>query len=208
MASGMPPPGVSQSLELLATAIELRPKIEELVEVATGPQLSGVANRDTAVVVSDLFRRAEQSVLVAGYAVYQGQKVFQALAERMLERPALRVRMYLDIQRKADTTIEAALVDRICHGFRQTQWPADVRLPEVYFDPRSVAMDRAKAATLHAKCLVVDRQEVFVSSANFTEAAQQKNIELGLLLSSGRIGERITQFFEGLVEASLLTRAF
>ncbi len=209
VASGMPPPGVSQSLELLATVMELRPKIEELVEVvATGPQVSGVANRDTAVVVSDLFRRAEESVLVAGYAVYQGQKVFQALAERMLERPELRVRMYLDIQRKpGDTTIEAALVERFCHGFRKTQWPAHVRLPEVYFDPRSVAMDRAKAATLHAKYVVVDRQEVFVSSANFTEAAQQKNIELGLLLSSDRIGERITQFFERLVEASQLTRA-
>ena len=98
---GMPPAGLASTLELLASAISARPKIEECVEVvATGPQVSGVSNRDTGVVVSDLFRKAEQSVVVVGYAVYQGQRVFQALGARMAEKSELKVRMYLDIQRK------------------------------------------------------------------------------------------------------------
>jgi len=207
--TGMPPAAVATTLELLAGALAERPRVEECVEiVATGPQVSGVSNRDTGVVVSDLFRKAEHSVVVVGYAVYQGQKVFQALAACMQDRPGLKVRMYLDIQRKSgDTSMESELVKRFCHTFKTAQWPNGSRLPEIYYDPRGVIADRSKAAALHAKCVVVDGQDVFVSSANFTEAGQQRNIEVGLLLSSHAVAERITRFFEQSVEAGYLVKA-
>src|SRR5271155_5905036 len=87
---------------------------EDLVDLVTsGPEAAGVSNRDTAVVVHELFSRAQQSVMVAGYAVYQGQRVFQALAARMNELPELRVRFFLDIQRgQGDTTADRQIVRR------------------------------------------------------------------------------------------------
>ena len=205
---GISPIGLAASLELLATSLSQRPSLEEVVDVVTtGPEVVGVSNRDTQVVVSDLFRRAERSVMVAGYAVYQGQRVFQALAERMTERPTLEVRMYLDIQRKAgDSTIPAELVKRFSLTFQKSQWPQSCRVPEIYYDPRGVAVDRTAAAALHAKCVVVDQQEVFVSSANFTEAGQHRNIEVGLLLTCPVIAERITGFFNRLVDEARLAR--
>src|SRR4051812_16630359 len=67
-AAGVTPIGVATCLELLADAKAERPRIEDMVEVVTtGPEVPGVANRSTAVVVADLFRNAEHSVLVAGY---------------------------------------------------------------------------------------------------------------------------------------------
>ena len=48
--------------------------------VCTGPEAPGTANRDTGVVVRELFSSACDSVLVAGYAVYQGREVFRSLA--------------------------------------------------------------------------------------------------------------------------------
>jgi hypothetical protein len=57
--------------------------------VTTGPEARTSAHRDTSVVVRELFVNAEHSVLIAGYAVYQGQRVFQALADRMLAKPEL-----------------------------------------------------------------------------------------------------------------------
>jgi phosphatidylserine/phosphatidylglycerophosphate/cardiolipin synthase-like enzyme len=207
--SGMPAGGIAHTLELLAATMVDRPRIEDLVQlVATGPQVSGVANRDTSVVVSELFSQAEKSVLVVGYAVYQGQKVFQSLATRMTERPYLNVKMYLDITRKpGDTSMESELVKRFGHHFRTTQWPAGARLPEIYYDPRSLAADRTGAASLHAKCIVVDGEHVFVSSANFTERGQTKNIELGLILRSRSVGLRIQEFFDQYVSASSLKKA-
>src|ERR1039458_208249 len=83
-ASALPPPGTGCALELLAMGYESRPPIEDVVDlVTTGGGASGAGNRTTSVLVGELFRNAQQSVLVAGYAVYQGQKVFQALADRI-----------------------------------------------------------------------------------------------------------------------------
>ena len=54
-------------------------------------------------------------------------------------------------------------------------------------------------ASLHAKCLVVDEQQVLLTSANFTEAAQARNIEVGLLVQSGNLAKEVTGFYEALV---------
>ena len=64
--------------------------------------------------------------------------------------------------------------------------------------PRSsVPGDRPyKAASLHAKCIVVDKGLAFVSSANFTEAAQTKNIEVGVLIRSPAFARRLSEHFE------------
>jgi phosphatidylserine/phosphatidylglycerophosphate/cardiolipin synthase-like enzyme len=52
--------------------------------------------------------------------------------------------------------------------------------------------------------VVVDARHVFLSSANFTEAGQQRNIELGLLLCSPIIASRILRFFDFLVKTQIL----
>jgi phosphatidylserine/phosphatidylglycerophosphate/cardiolipin synthase-like enzyme len=187
-----------------------RPSVEEVVNlVATGPNEAESISRATSVVVSELFRGAQKSVIVAGYAVRQGHKVFKDLADRMAEHPKLRVRLCLDIQRNpSDTSMPDELIRRFSERFRAAQWPLQRPVPEVYYDPRSVAIDRANAGALHAKCVVVDTQRLFISSANFTEAAQERNIELGLLLDSSFLSGRVTDFFEQLIRRNFLKRAF
>jgi phosphatidylserine/phosphatidylglycerophosphate/cardiolipin synthase-like enzyme len=166
-----------------------------------------VTNRDTSVVVRDLFAHAESDVLVAGYAVYQGQKVFQALAERMNDVPALKVRMFLDIQRpQTDTSATSEIVRRFAKRFVDQQWPPGGRRPVVFYDPRSLSADARERASLHAKCVVVDGMSVFVSSANFTEGAQHRNIELGLLTRSNALAEQIVHHFDCLVNDGHLDR--
>ena len=117
------------------------------------PEVAGISNRDTSVVVGDLFRRAERSVLVVGYAVHQGQKLFLDLADRMQLRPELHVRMYLDIKREiADTSTPEEIVRRFVHRFRTTQWPLEKRLPEIYFDPRALSINAKPSARFQRCC--------------------------------------------------------
>jgi hypothetical protein len=93
------------SSDALATCIEMlgevsaaRSSFEDSVQlVMTGPIESGAQHRDTKVVVSDLFRRARSSVLIAGYAIHQGRQVLEELAFRMESNQALRVRMFLNL---------------------------------------------------------------------------------------------------------------
>ena len=55
-------------------------------------------------------------------------------------------------------------------------------------------------ACMHAKCIVVDNQELLITSANFTQAAQARNIEAGLVLRDEVTARRVVAQFDRLVE--------
>lgn len=194
-------------LDLLATQRDGLSPVDRIVElVSTGPEAPGTPSRDTRIVVRELFLRAERSVLVAGYAVYQGRDVFQSLAERMEAIPGLRVQMFLDVQRShGDTSSSTEILRRFAERFRQREWPG-TRRPEVYYDPRSLEMDGPKRASLHAKCVVIDGRVAFVSSANFTKAAQVRNIEVGVLVRSAPFARQLEQHFATLADRDDLRR--
>ena len=81
-------------------------------------------------------------MLVVGYAIYQGQRVFEALADRMRELPSLKVTMCLDISRdRQEKTSSEILLSRFVQRFKDHQWPTGCRLPKLYFDPRSISDD-------------------------------------------------------------------
>jgi hypothetical protein len=206
IAHGFTADQIAVMLDMVRADRANRPRIEDVLElVTTAPEISDVVNRDTGIVVRELFANAKHSVLVAGYAVYQGHKVFQALADRMLGIPALSVRLFLDIQRPhGDTTSSPELIRRFAARFRQLQWPKDRPLPEVFFDPRSLDDTAEKRACLHAKTIVVDSQYVFVSSANFTEAAHLRNIEVGVTIDSPAFARQASSFFDVLLAARQL----
>jgi len=82
-------------------------------------------------------------------------------------------------------------------------WPG-TRLPTVYYDPRSLELDHSNRASLHAKCIVVDNETAFVSSANFTEAAQLKNIEVGVIIKSPHFARHLSQHFDALAAEAVL----
>ena len=205
---GMRPEHAAVVADAILAARAARPVADDAVELVwTGPEAGGAANRDTGVVVRELFARADESVVVAGFAVYRGRAVFRGLAERMASLPGLRVRLYLDVHRShSDTTSDAEVVRGFARKFVEQDWPAGYALPEVYFDPRSLERDPAVRSSLHAKCVVVDRRVALVTSANFTEAAHERNIEAGVVVRSPRFAARLADHFDGLVEAGLVRR--
>ena len=201
---------VAAALELIKNDRQAVRAIEPPIDLVTsGPEATGITNRDTAVVVRELFAHAKKSVLVVGYAVYQGQRVFQSLAKRMEDRPELNVQFFLNISRPdRDDTPSGILLARFKQRFIDKQWPTGCRVPEVFYDPRSIADDEQVRSSLHAKCVVVDARKVFVSSANFTEAGQERNIEVGLTIESEWLAQRITQHFQHLHDQGLAKKAF
>ncbi len=203
--NGMKTEHLALMLDSLSFARSRCPEARDPVDLVwTGPQAPGIANRDTSVVVRELFANANEYVLVAGYAVNQGREVFRALADRMEHLSGLKVRMFLNVPRGyRDTTKDSELVRGFAHRFKTAEWPSG-RLPEVYYDPRSLEMDNSKRSNMHAKCIVIDGKLAFVSSANFTEAAQARNIEVGALIRSERFAAQLAEHFNALADAGLL----
>ena len=171
--------------------------------VWSGPEVAGLHARDTRRVYEELLGSAARSAWVATYAFFDGPRAFEVLARRMDETPGLAVTLLLNVQRrKGDTTGADHLVRRFADRFWEQDWPGAAR-PRVFYDPRSLDPDGG-AGVLHAKAVVVDDEAVFVTSANLTEAALDRNIEIGLLVRDRALAATMTRHFTTLIERSLL----
>jgi phosphatidylserine/phosphatidylglycerophosphate/cardiolipin synthase-like enzyme len=148
-------------------------------------------------------------VLIASFALDEGEKaglLFGDLARRMEDLPELKVCFLVNVHRKyQDETPSSTLLRQFAQRWRDRGWPGR-RLPELFYDPRSLEMDPQKRAVMHAKVLVVDGRWALVSSANFTEAAQERNMEAGVLVEDVRFSERVERQFSELVEEGIFRR--
>lgn len=206
---GMTAPLLAEVIQLLLHQRDkLHAESGRLELVMTGPEPPGAMIRDTGVVVRQMFQNATKSICICGFAVYQGRDIFSSLASRMQSVSDLKIRMYLNIERPyRDITPAEVLIASFQRRFRDTQWPQDLRLPEVYFDPRALELDQAgKSACLHAKFVIADSRQVFVSSANFTEAAQLRNIEAGVLSENAPLANELETHFQSLIDHEYLAR--
>ena len=208
--SGMAPAHIAHMLRLLAEERAAAQAITDRVELVwSGTEVMAGASRDTAVVVQELFREAREAVLIASYALDSGSKadaLLGALAKRMDSEPDLRVRVFVNVHRRhKDETAEAVLLREFADAFRDQIWPGD-RLPEVFYDPRSLATEGKIRACLHAKCIVIDEDRALVTSANFTEAAHERNIEAGAVITDTILAKSLKAQFDTLVDHEVLKR--
>jgi phosphatidylserine/phosphatidylglycerophosphate/cardiolipin synthase-like enzyme len=171
--------------------------------VWSGPEVAGLHARDTRRVYEELLESAERSIWACTYAFFDGPRAFDVLARRMDAKSELSVTLLLNIQRKrGDTTTADQLVRKFADRFWTTDWPGRSR-PRVFFDPRSLEPDRP-GGVLHAKAVVTDDENVFITSANLTAAALDRNIEIGLLCRDRALAASVSSHFRGLIDQSLL----
>ncbi|MEW5981103.1 MAG: DISARM system phospholipase D-like protein DrmC [Acidobacteriota bacterium] len=203
---GMAPAHLALLLETAAAVTDARLAHATAGELVwTGPESVVSHSRDTAVVVSELFARATRSVLVSTFVIQQGRQVFGPLAGRMDEVAGLSVRLFLHVGRDwKDTREESELLRGFADDFASI-WPS-ARRPQIFYDPRSLSTDPTVRASWHAKCVVIDDEEAFVTSANFTEWAQQRNVEAGVLVRSSHFARQLRAQFDGLVQAKAVRR--
>ena len=179
-------------------AREVRPDL-----VWSGPEVPGVYARDTRRVFEELIGAANRSIWISTYAFFDGPRAFESLAARMDSVDGLRVTLLLNVQRRrGDSTSSPDLVRRFADRFWQTEWPGTAR-PRVFYDPRSLEPD-GPAGVLHAKAVVTDDAAVFVTSANLTEAAFDRNVELGLLVRDTALALSVTAQLQALIDRELL----
>jgi phosphatidylserine/phosphatidylglycerophosphate/cardiolipin synthase-like enzyme len=61
-------------------------------------------------------------------------------------------------------------------------------------------------ASLHAKCLVIDYERSLITSANFTDRGQSRNIEVGVLIHDKGYAEALERQWTNLVQSGDVTR--
>jgi phosphatidylserine/phosphatidylglycerophosphate/cardiolipin synthase-like enzyme len=180
-------------LEVALAARRIAPTTEL---VWTGPATSVVPVRRTEQVLFELIQCAKQKLTIASFGVFQIPRLVNEL-ELALER-GITLRIVLGDRESAN---ENGLVRQrlqlgraIAYRALILSWPAEQRERD----------EQGRSGLMHVKAAVADSQVAFLSSANLTEAALVRNMELGVLIRGGNMPGAIDQLIDSLIESGAL----
>lgn len=169
--------------------------------VWTGPEAPAGTARDTAVVLRELFEGARESVILAGYSFDHARDVLAPLYHAMQVHHA-DARFFVDLPQVEHGDDVSAHVAKHLGGFLASNWPFGDPRPRLYYDKRALHPG-PPFCSLHAKCVVVDGARAFVSSANFTQRGQERNIEVGVLIEDASFAGYLAGQWQGLIETGI-----
>ena len=155
--------------------------------VVTGPDSPAAPVRLTSEVVRQLIDHATKRVTIVSFAAYKMASVIAALDSAVARGVA--VSLILESPEKLDGGGGAHAYAK----YPTYHWPVDRREPP--------------DAKFHAKAVIVDSRHVLLTSANMTNAAYDKNIELGVLCRGGRVAAQIQHHFDALIARGVLQPA-
>ena len=162
---------------------------ERSIEVVwTGPQTEFVPLRRTDQVLLELVEAASDSLFLVSF-VFHGPSVLERALRDALERG---VRVSFLVERGREY---GGALDRDPVRFLEEAFPG----ASIYTWAPPSSHEGSGGGVVHAKCAVQDGAAVLVTSANLTEAAMERNMELGLLVRGGSVPRAIGRHFDTLV---------
>ena len=180
--------GVAIAVALESVEVAQRAADIPLVEVVvTGPDSPAAPVRLTSEVVCQLINQATQRVTLVSYAAYQITSVIAAFDAAVARGVVVSLIVESAENLEGGGGADAYAKYRIYH------WPIDRREPP--------------DAKLHAKAVIVDSRDVLLTSANMTNAAYDKNIELGVLCRGGSVARQVQHHFDSLMARGVLQPA-
>ena len=164
---------------------QLRTRLLDAELVATLPQGTPGLARPTESVVREMVNSATKEVILLGYE-FTDSKTVELLAQAGA--------------RGVDVLVICDRGRGVAARIRES-WPDGCQAPRLFHDRER--SDGAHFASMHAKCLLVDNDDLLVTSANFTFHGLHGNIEIGVRLTGALAGEA-RKIFSHLVEARLV----
>ena len=163
-----------------------------------GPSPAGqVAARRIDQVLYDLISRAKHSVLLITFAAYKIQRLNDALAGAV--RRGVTVRMILEFEDESEKQLTMDAIKAFPLELRSAvgilYWPVEMR-------DRNAS---GRPGKLHAKAAIIDDCAV-ISSANLTDDAFIRNLELGALIKEERFVQNLCRHFEQLIASKVLLK--
>ncbi len=168
------------------------------VQVAwTGPEAEGATVVSTRHVVERLLSDVRDSgtILLVGYSISVADGSWMAAIRDRLESISREKKALITIV--TDEQWDADNRHKLLDG-----WDVFARKPRMYtWAPPDPEYPYTK---MHAKCLVVDRLQMLVGSANFTQGGLDGNLELGLLVRNQPLASAVHDRFQTLINTKVL----
>jgi phosphatidylserine/phosphatidylglycerophosphate/cardiolipin synthase-like enzyme len=189
---------LSSAIQMCASLLD-RWQIEHKAELLwAGPApASGVPARRIDQVLYDLVADAKKDILLITFAAHKIQRLAQVLASASFRGVRVRLVLEFGIESKFQLSHDAlkAFPLELQDKLEIFYWPTANRGLNVF----------GKPGKLHAKAAVVDTKAL-LTSANLTDDAFLRNLELGVLFVGGDMPIKLRQHFDHLIASGTLSR--
>jgi hypothetical protein len=188
--------GVATAIRTAVGIREQEQLVSPKVEICwTGPEAEGLLVTPNAAAIKELLGSCSDTgtILLVGYSLTVGKDTFmEQVRDLLIDASKRHAKVQIVLHRDEEGKNHQELVKG---------WDVFARKPEIYtWQPP----DGHKYTKLHAKCLVVDRLQMLVTSANFTFHGLESNIELGLLVRNQPLATAVHDRFQLLINSKVL----
>jgi len=171
-------------------------KNESTELVWTGPDANLFPVRRSEQVLLDIINSSQETLFIVSFVLVNIPTVENAI-EKAVKR-GVDVCMLLESEDKEASNSFLDTIKRL---------HANIPKIKLYIWPReNRESTQGGFARVHAKCAVADKRRAFITSANLTSAALDKNIEMGINIEGGSISENIFSQLSSMINSKEIVR--
>ena len=181
------------SMLLAASHVYTKAASEQSTELVwTGPTTPFVSARRTEQALLQVINSAEQSLFITSFVAYDVSTIVKAL--NTANELGVSITMLLESSQDHGGSINIDVIGKmrgLVPGAQLYAW-------------RDKTGDFSDGR-VHAKVAVADKNSCFITSANLTGYAMEKNMEAGVLISGGRIPRLLDDHLRSLVDTKTVS---
>lgn len=182
------------AFDLAGKVVEQQDAEHQVELVWTGPPAS-IHLRRLEQVLYDLINEGKNRILLVTFVASHINHLNSALHEAVKRN--VQLRLILEFSQTSEGQLSFDALNAFSPNVREHAdiyfWPAEYR-------ERNTA---GRLGKLHAKCAVVDRSAI-ISTANLTDDAFNRNMEMGVLFTNHAVAEQTWQHFDTLITQRVL----
>ena len=176
-----------------AYARQLAQRESSVELVWTGPTTPFVATRRTEQVLLDLIGHAQNDLFLVSFVAYEVSSIVDALNAATARGVAIQILLETSTAHGGSLSVDPIATMRRC-----------VPSAALYvWTDRSAPFAEGR---VHAKVAVADGNAAFLTSANLTGHALEKNMEAGVVISGGQVPSGLCAHLHALIETKVIRK--
>lgn len=193
-SEGTSPRDVASALRAASATAALREKRGSVELVWTGPSVGQVPVRHTEQVLCEVIEAAKRRLFIVSFVAYEVDSIIRALRGAIGRQVQIDVLLEsCDKQGGRVTYDSVRAMKRIFPLIVVHVWSSNKK-----------SLSGQLSGAVHAKCAVADGELAFITSANLSSAAMERNMELGVLIKGGELPSDLHRHLESLVATGLI----
>jgi len=196
LSQGISSRDLAQALRGAAAAAKLQESRGSVDLVWTGPSTGLVPVRQTEQVLCEVIDAAKRRLFLVSFVAYSVDSIIHAL------KNAIGRHVQIDILLELSNE-HGGRVNHDSLAMMKSRLPS----ANLYsWNGNTGSISSGFAGAVHAKCAVADGELAFITSANLTSAAMEKNMELGVLVKGGNLPTELHRHFDALISSRIMEK--